>query len=305
MSEMTIHGDHLYFWTPSSPPDGFNHLHHHSFPIPTSERELTRQRIQRDLLKFLRNPIPGVWVAIDSKDELLVHALVMGPDDTPYEKGFFYFTFKYSAISSESDPIITCKTTSGGRVTFAHWIHRATGLVSLPSNNIIESNGVSSHSSAQNNNFVGSPPFSCPFLSHGIGSPPSSHPSEKIGTEVISLRTLLIKIQKAMQVESTFSVVESWFIEHEKLRVAVIDMVEGGVDTQGMPATLRDAMLEAFYDLYLPWYMKMAKERIQLDGRIMYDPFTQQNSRFKYASLYTRLCRLQAALQRARPIPIG
>jgi len=183
-----------------------------------------------------------------------------------------------------ADPVITCKTTSGGRVTFAHWIHRASGMVSLPS---------------ANSSQTGSSSFS------SYGSTKSDNSDEG----PISLRTLLLKIQKAMQIESTFSIVESWFIEHEKLRVAVIDMVEGGVDTQGMPNTLREAMIEAFYDLYLPWYIKMAREKLQLDGGIMYDPFTQQNSRFKYKTLLARLSRLQASQSRLNsntgPIPIG
>ena len=35
----------------------------------------------------------SINIQLDKDDQNLGHALIRGPDETPYEKGFFYFTY--------------------------------------------------------------------------------------------------------------------------------------------------------------------------------------------------------------------
>ena len=37
----------------------------------------------------------SIDIVFDKEDQNFGHALIRGPDETPYEKGFFYFSYKY------------------------------------------------------------------------------------------------------------------------------------------------------------------------------------------------------------------
>jgi hypothetical protein len=57
-------------------------------------RQHTREalkRIKSDIKQLVKAPLPGIIVWVDEKDMSMVHLLVNGPFDTPYEGGFFYF----------------------------------------------------------------------------------------------------------------------------------------------------------------------------------------------------------------------
>ena len=57
-------------------------------------RQHTREalkRIKSDIKQLVKAPLPGIMVWVDEKDMSMVHVLVNGPYDTPYEGGFFYF----------------------------------------------------------------------------------------------------------------------------------------------------------------------------------------------------------------------
>lgn len=52
-------------------------------------------RLQRDLHQIAESPLPGILVAQDESSILRIHALVIGPEETPYANGFFHFLLQF------------------------------------------------------------------------------------------------------------------------------------------------------------------------------------------------------------------
>lgn len=59
-----------------------------------------------------------MFVVPDEEDLTLVHALITGPFDTPYEGGFFYFTIRCPPNYPIQSPRVRLMTTGGGTVRF-------------------------------------------------------------------------------------------------------------------------------------------------------------------------------------------
>lgn len=68
------------------------------------------KRVSKELLEIAKDPIPGVYVDCDNFD--LIHVLLCGPDDTPYENGFFYFKFEMPIEYPLVPPKVTLMTTN-------------------------------------------------------------------------------------------------------------------------------------------------------------------------------------------------
>ena len=49
-----------------------------------------RKRIKRDLKAMAKDPLPLIFPMPDEDRVTVIHALVVGPFDTPYEGGFFW-----------------------------------------------------------------------------------------------------------------------------------------------------------------------------------------------------------------------
>ena len=63
-------------------------------PMLAAAAPATRQclkRIKKDLRDLFGNPLHGICVTYDQTDITKIHALVTGPDGTPYEGGLFHF----------------------------------------------------------------------------------------------------------------------------------------------------------------------------------------------------------------------
>lgn len=50
-----------------------------------------RKRIRRDLKAMRASPLPLIFPVMDEDLATVVHALIVGPFDTPYEGGFFWY----------------------------------------------------------------------------------------------------------------------------------------------------------------------------------------------------------------------
>lgn len=75
-------------------------------------------RIKRDLSQVFTDPLPGIFVVPDDDDLSRIHALITGPDDTPYEGGFFYFFLRVPPDYPLKPPRVRLMTTGGGKVRF-------------------------------------------------------------------------------------------------------------------------------------------------------------------------------------------
>ncbi|KAL1443439.1 hypothetical protein MTO96_007517 [Rhipicephalus appendiculatus] len=75
-------------------------------------------RVKRDIADFKADPLPGIYISPEERDLTRVHALIVGPDGTPYEGGFFHFFMKFPANYPVNPPRVRIMTTDAGRVRF-------------------------------------------------------------------------------------------------------------------------------------------------------------------------------------------
>ena len=76
------------------------------------------KRRMREIQSFADDPVPGIQVQQDEFKNALVHAIVEGPEGTPYDGGFFYFILVYPNDYPINPPKAKFMTTGGGKVRF-------------------------------------------------------------------------------------------------------------------------------------------------------------------------------------------
>jgi ubiquitin-conjugating enzyme E2 Z len=76
------------------------------------------RRIQVDIKELRDSPIPGIFVVPDDDKVSRMHALITGPEETPYENGFFYFLIQFPHDYPLAPPQVRIMTTGGGTVRF-------------------------------------------------------------------------------------------------------------------------------------------------------------------------------------------
>ena len=75
-------------------------------------------RLKSDLSKFYNDPPFGIHLHYEENNFTEIHALIIGPKDTPYEGGFFYFVLNTSFNYPINPPKVAFKTTGHGAVRF-------------------------------------------------------------------------------------------------------------------------------------------------------------------------------------------
>ncbi|KAJ9142076.1 Small conjugating protein ligase-like protein [Pleurostoma richardsiae] len=75
-------------------------------------------RITKELSDLQKNSDLSLAVACRDVDVRNVKALIIGPHETPYEFGFFEFTFKFNKDYPRKSPTVNATTTNGGRCRF-------------------------------------------------------------------------------------------------------------------------------------------------------------------------------------------
>lgn len=79
----------------------------------------TINRLLRDVKQVIKNPLTenGIYYMHDDEDMLKGYALIVGPSDTPYFGGYFFFEIKYPSNYPHSPPhVIYC--TNGENIRF-------------------------------------------------------------------------------------------------------------------------------------------------------------------------------------------
>jgi ubiquitin-conjugating enzyme E2 Z len=76
-------------------------------------------RLLSDVREIMKNPLHsnGIYYSHDDTDMLSGWAMIVGPEDTPYFGGFYFFKFQFPTDYPYSPPIVTCHT-KGGRIRF-------------------------------------------------------------------------------------------------------------------------------------------------------------------------------------------
>ncbi|KAI0391669.1 ubiquitin-conjugating enzyme [Xylariaceae sp. FL0594] len=75
-------------------------------------------RITKEISEIQKNTDLSLAVAFRDRDVRNVKALIIGTHDTPYEYGFFEFSFKFNKEYPGKSPSVTCTTTNRGRCRF-------------------------------------------------------------------------------------------------------------------------------------------------------------------------------------------
>ena len=94
-------------------------------PVTVAARQILHKpsaaclrRLASEIAGFKEDPLPGVNVWPDENYATLVHALVRGPEGTPYEGGLFHFVLYAKANYPHEAPLARLMTTGQGTVRF-------------------------------------------------------------------------------------------------------------------------------------------------------------------------------------------
>ncbi|KAI1309449.1 Ubiquitin-conjugating enzyme E2 Z [Halotydeus destructor] len=75
-------------------------------------------RIKLDLTEIYKDEPEGIYVVQDDSVVYILHAIIIGPKDTPYDGGFFYFRLTLPESYPHSPPKVILMTTGNNRVRF-------------------------------------------------------------------------------------------------------------------------------------------------------------------------------------------
>lgn len=77
------------------------------------------QRLLKDVKQIIKNPLisNGIYYVHDESDMLKGYAMIVGPEDTPYFGGYYFFKFQYPYDYPHSPPKVTY-CTNGNDVRF-------------------------------------------------------------------------------------------------------------------------------------------------------------------------------------------
>ena len=75
----------------------------------------TMNRLVKDVVSLHKQPLTeqGIYYQHDSENMLLGYAMIIGPKDTPYEHGFYFFKFDFPYDYPVSPPKVTYMTNDG------------------------------------------------------------------------------------------------------------------------------------------------------------------------------------------------
>ncbi|KAH7934639.1 hypothetical protein HPB51_028994 [Rhipicephalus microplus] len=183
-------------------------------------------RLKQDLKNIFDNPLPGVFVEPEEGNINYIHAIIVGPDNTPYQGGYFHFVLKCPLYYPACPPQVHFMTTDGGRVRFNPNLY-SSGLVSL----------------------------SVLGTFHG----PSWNPEMTIQTVLVSIQSLFIEHPLANEpalgrefgtwLETTTGYNAK--LRFQTLRVAICDALEACLlGNSSYPQVLQQAVMKHFVEQY-------------------------------------------------------
>ena len=222
--------------------------------------QMSLRRIRCDLMAIFSDPSPLMVIVPEESDLTKIHALVTGPFDTPYEGGFFHFLIRCPPDYPISAPRVKLLTTGGGRVRF-------------------------------NPNFYSDGKVCLSILGTWLG--PAWSPALSLASLLISIQSLMCEKpyhnEPGFEKERFAGDAEKYnqIIQHETLRVAVLDNLEPGSELRALPG-LFSVVQETFVQMY-PHYEEVCHAHAWLDGRAMADPFGAERGVFQFGQLLQRL----------------
>ncbi|KAL1424938.1 hypothetical protein MTO96_019798 [Rhipicephalus appendiculatus] len=243
---------------------------------PTEKCLVSVLRHTREL--HIRGQRLGIFVEPEDQDVTMIHTVVLGPEGTPYEGGFFHFLLKCPEDYPSRPPLVRLMTTDSGMVRF--------------------------HPSLYENGKV------CLALLGTDVAGPTRVRNHSILNVMTIIRSLLAD-ENPVPEGSAFGVlpaVGTWLnsricyntvLQHETIRVAVCDAVEDCLKgTSFCPIPLRNDILKHFRQFY-DRYEKVVRDRLPLAGSFMNDAFDGGIAMYQYENLLVRLRNLHEKVGRA------
>lgn len=226
-------------------------------------------RIKTDLKVFFTDPIPDIILAPDMDNLLIAHAIIVGPEDTPYEGGFFYFFIKFPYNYPINPPLVKLMTTAQNTVRF-------------------------------NPNLYDNGKVCLSILNTWPG--PQWNPGSTLYSVLLSIQSIMNEnpyhnepgYQVGSPTEYSSDPVKQYndIIRHETIRVAVIGMMEDNFDSRNMPAVLKDYVTE-YFKTKINYYNRVIEANVHLDGEPMNDPFKDPRGAFQYKALKLKMDKLK------------
>jgi len=229
---------------------------------------LCLRRVQRDIAQIHRDPPPGCFVFPDERQSTVVHCLLVGTAETPYEGGMFYF---YMACPDDYP-------TRPPRVKIM------TGMGECRFNPNLYENGKVCMS----------------ILNTWSG--PSWQPVHSIASVLMSIQSLMgdrpYHNEPGYETERYPGDVQAYnsVVQHETLRHAVLGMMVKLGQGQ-LPGPFREVMEEIFMTMFEA-YEEVCEDNLRRDGEPFRDPFRTNLGRFQYGAILEQLRRVREGLQR-------
>lgn len=73
----------------------------------------TEIRIMKDLIELSEDPIEGIYLSINESNIYKHHAMIIGPKNTPYQGGFYFFEINFKKTYPKNPPYVKFLTTNG------------------------------------------------------------------------------------------------------------------------------------------------------------------------------------------------
>ena len=83
--------------------------------VNTTITRETIKRLAKDVREIMKNPLEehGIYYFHNETDMLKGQALIIGPKDTPYENGYYFFELEFPADYPHNPPAVTYCTNDG------------------------------------------------------------------------------------------------------------------------------------------------------------------------------------------------
>ncbi|XP_037034565.1 ubiquitin-conjugating enzyme E2 Z-like isoform X2 [Bradysia coprophila] len=233
----------------------------------------TVRRIMNDILECITADSQRIIVVPDPVKVLQAHAVIVGPENTPYEGGFFYFFVKFPVNYPISPPRLKLMNTDQNTIRFNPNFYR-NGMVCLS------------------------------ILGTYTGS--GWNPLNSLFSVLISILTLLndnpyynaLALTGFKEYEENTPEKYVNYIRHETIRVAVINFLkEDNLDTMQMPSSMRYNVKKIFKQK-IKFYHNTITDNMCLDDEKMFDPFNHciNGQLFEFRSLKVQLGELTKKL---------
>ncbi len=74
------------------------------------KRKLYLKRIISDIAEFVSDPVENIHIWYDEKNITSIKALIIGPGDTPYQDGFYFFSLEFPESYPFTNPTAKFET---------------------------------------------------------------------------------------------------------------------------------------------------------------------------------------------------